>query len=339
MSNSSGLLRAPQLLVMTGMVILAGCQSTTPPVEVESAPPVAAAPILFDDAVQIDNGVVRLGVSPKVGRVVEFGYLGQPNLIWINNDDIYDEAPGPGVYYNVGGDKLWVAPQPLWENAFGHDQWPPEGVIDGGAWTLVEHEADSITIQSPESPHYGVVVRRTFTLPAKKSQAVITNQILRVKANPHPVQVWTVTQIKEPDIAVLDVAKDGPEMPTPFIKMTDETPAKVEGYVRTLGDGGAVEWTQEGDAHAKLGTIGRWVAGVSGNVIFRQSAVLDVQGAYPEASSVQVYRAGNYTELELLSPLMQLAPGESLTHTVTWSLSEISRELDPIDHLLNADPK
>lgn len=326
------------IILMVTAAVLVGCQSA-PPAAPVATPSVPAAEIVFEDAVQIDNGVVRLAVAPSVGRAVAFGYLGQENLLWINTDDIYDKPAGPKTYYNVGGDKLWVAPQPLWKNAFGHNQWPPEGVIDGGAWTLVEREADSITIQSPESPHYGIVVRRTFSLPVSKSQAVITNQILRIKANPHPVQLWTVTQIKEPAAAVLDVAKDGPEMSTAYVKMTDETPAKVDGYVQMIGEGDAVEWTQQGDAHAKLGSLGRWVAGVYDGVIFRQSTSFDANAAYPEASSVQVYRAGNYTELELLSPLIQLAPGESLSNTVTWALVELSKEFDANSFLLASDPQ
>ncbi len=328
----------PWVLGFAVVGLLWGCQSAAPVAEspTTKAP---SAQIVFDDAVEITNGIVRLAVSPAAGRVVSFGYAGGENLLWINQDSIYDPPTVADAYYNIGGDKLWVAPQPLWKNAFGHDTWPPDGVLDGQAWTLVEQAADSLTIQSPESADYGVVVRRTFELPPKKSQAVITNAILRLRANPHPLQIWTVTQINEPLAAVLDVAADAPEMPTAFIKMTDETPAKVEGYVQTLGEGGAIEWTQQGNAHAKLGSLGRWVAGVYDGMIFRQSTDFDPNGAYPEASSVQVYRAGDYTELELLSPLIQLAPGETLTNTVTWALVEMNKEFDANAFLLAADPQ
>lgn len=325
-------------LVAVGLGGVAGCKSAAPK---QKAPEraVPAGKITFEDAVKIDNGVVRLAVSPSVGRVVEFGYVGQPNLVWINTQDIYDTPPGPDTYYNIGGDKLWVAPQALWKSAVGHDAWPPEGVIDGAAWTLVEQKRDSITIQSAESPDYGVVVRRTFRLPPSTSQAVITNQVVRLRANPHPLQLWTVTQVTEPDAAVLDIAKDGPEMPSTFISMTDETPEKIKGHVRLIGEGGAVEWTQTGGTPAKLGTLGRWVAGVYDSVVFRQSTKFDPNAAYPEASSVQVYRADQYIELELLSPLIQLAPGESMSNTVTWALIEVSKQYDPTEFLLTSDPK
>jgi len=327
-------------LGLASAALLVGCQSSAPPADTADAvaPVAPAAEIVFDDAAEITNGVVRLAVAPSVGRVVHFGYAGGENLLWISNDDIYRS---PADYYNIGGDKLWVAPQPLWKSAFGHDgNWPPDGVIDGGEWTLVEQTPDTLTIQSPESPHYGVVVRRTFHLPANKSQAVITNAILRLQANPHPVQIWSVTQIKVPDAAVLDVAHDAPATPTAFITLTDDTPGKVEGHLATLGDGRAVAWNlQEGDAHAKLGSLGRWVAGVYDGLIFRQSTSFDPNGAYPEASSVQVYRADVYTELELLSPLIQLAPGETLSNTVTWALVEMNKAFDANAFLLAADPE
>lgn len=315
--------------------LLAGCQRG----HAASIPEAWAPMLTFDDAVTIDNGVVRLSVSPAAGRVVEFGLVNGENLIWVNTLAVYDE-PVVGnngqKYYNLGGDKLWPAPQPLWGFATGNGPWPPEGVIDGQAWALVDQTDDALTIESRPSPHFGIVVRRQFELSPDAAEAVITNTIRRVEANPFPVQVWTITQVTPPLAAVLDVAGDRPAVGPDFLPLTDDTPDKIEGHVRTSGPGGAAVWSQRGEPYAKLGSLGRWVAATYDGIAFRQETSFDPHGAYPEGSSVQVYRAADYTELELLGPLVQLAPGESVSNTVKWSL--ITSKADLIESLIARDP-
>lgn len=315
------------VLVLPTLAMLVGCQPGKP-VAVEAGPkPV----LIFADQITLDNGKVRLGVSPAAGRVVEFGFTGGENLIWINTQAVYDD-PVVGVavpdqkYYNVGGDKFWPTAQPLWKLATGNDNWPPDGVIDGGVWTVRRQSENSITIESAPSPHYGIVVLRTFTLVSGEPRVVIQNLIHRVEANPIPVSAWSITQVKTPLIAVLDVAADGPNMPPSVRPLTDDTPGKVQGYVTMLGRNELAIWKQQGDAYAKLGTFGRSVAAVYDDVTFLQETDFNPAGAYPELSSAQVYRAGDYTELEMLSPLVQLGPQEVMKNQVVWTLIDVSSE-------------
>lgn len=309
------------------LAAMVGCQSTAP--EQDTKPTASAADLTvlsFDDTVTLDNGRVRLGVSPSVGRVVDFGFTGRDNLIWINTQAAYaDTTPGTAVdnqrYANLGGDKLWPTTQKFWGAATGNEEWPPDGVLDGGGWQLIDQSADSLTIQSPVSPHYGVTVLRSFTLTPGKPQVVIQNVIQRVEANPFPVAAWTITQVKTPNAAVLDIAVDRPAFGDPVVMLAD--PHKIEGRVETLGQNEAAAWDQTGDAFAKLGSFGAWVAAVYDDVTFLQETDFFPAGAYPDASSAQLYRAADYTELELWSPTVQLAPGESLANKVTWTLVDV----------------
>jgi hypothetical protein len=287
----------------------------------------------FSDTVTLNNGRVRLGVSPAVGRVVDFGLSDGANLLWINRESVYDNPVAgqavPGQQYlNLGGDKLWPTTQPLWKNATGNDQWPPDGVIDGGTWSLISQGEHEIVIESPPSPHYGITVRRSFRLDPEDPVVEISNVLRRTEANPIPLQAWTITQVQTPQKAMLDLASDAPVSGEPIQYLTGDTWAKVKDHVYLLGDSDsdAVAWTMAGDANAKLGTFGRWVAGVYPDLIFLQEADFNPTGAYPERSSAQVYRADSYTELELLSPLRQLAPGEELQFDVTWTLIPVASE-------------
>ena len=302
------------LLFAAALAACSACSSTPP------ATP--APPRSFPDAVALDNGVVRLEVSPAVGRVVSFGPAGGRNLIWIA-PATEPLAPGeePG-YDNVGGDKLWPTSQMLWQAATGNTRWPPDGVIDGAAWELVVADGERIVIRSPESAAYGAVVTREFRLEDGRPRAVLRNTLLRTAANPFPLSAWTVTQVQTPDTAVLDAAGDRPAGTPASVPLTESTAEKTVGRLDTPGGGasGAVTWEQAGPAHAKLGSYGRWVAAVYDDLTFLQSTAYDPEGGYLDASSVQVYRAAAYLELELWSPLAQLRPGEELSNEVVWEL-------------------
>ncbi len=286
------------------------------------------APPTFPDAVRLSNGTIDVAVAPSVGRIVHFGPAGGRNLLWLNTvagaDEKY-EAHGRS-YSNIGGDKLWPTVQTLWPQAYGGGPWPPDGIIDGGPWWLVERSDRHVVIESRRSPHLGVVVRREVRLPDRGASLTIINRTTRVADSPFGVTNWTVTQTQRPRYVLLDAGRPtGP--PGPWIGMSEAR--KLDDLVKTIEDAQAVAWTPTQSGGAKIGALGAWVAGVYNDVIFLQRTRFDPAAEYPDGSSVQVYSDDNYTELELLSPFVPLDVGSTLTNTVTWSLLPLSQPVEP----------
>lgn len=309
------------LIWMACFIALAGCRSDvgSQRTSEESRP----TPIFFDDSVTINNGIIRVGVAPSVGRLIEFGWVGGPNLIWVNDASAYQDAtPGVAVpgqaYVNLGGDKVWPTTQPLWKMATGNASWPPDGVIDGGAWNLIDHTARRITIQSAPSPHYGITVRRTVELPDDEPLVTITNTYHRFEANALPVQVWSITQMRPPTRVAFDIADNAPDHSEKLRALNPN--AQVYRSSASVTETGLGVWSLDCPDDTKFGSFGRWVAAIYPNVTWTQQTPFDPHGAYPELSSVQAYKGVGYVELEVLSPMVQLAADESLSHTVTWRL-------------------
>ncbi|MCY3022787.1 MAG: hypothetical protein NTW87_27730, partial [Planctomycetota bacterium] len=68
-----------------------------------------------------------------------------------------------------------------------------------------------------------------------------------------------------------------------------------------------------------------WVAAVFPNVMLVQSRRLEQAGAYPDGGCHgELFAAdrslGHYMEIELLSPLRELKPGEKLVSNQVWQL-------------------
>lgn len=317
------------LVMGMGLSGLAGCQGRTESpstadmgVQVisrdsEPAEPSSDERLTFADQVVLRNDQVQVAVSPQAGRIVWFGPAEGRNLLWINTQAGNTPYIGGGrTYYNLGGDKIWPLVQSLWARAFGEGNWPPDGVLDGQPWELIDQGDHHVTMQSPLSPHLGVQIRRVIRLSPTRGQVTIQNRITQVQPTIYPVMIWSITQVHPPQYSLLGISPDQP-LDTPWTPLS----RGVETSRITLSDDG--HWARfdyGAGGGQKIGTLGTWVAGVWDDYAFVQATQYHPGGSYPDASSAQVYYDENVLELEMLSPAEHLQPGKTLTNTVHWWL-------------------
>lgn len=281
------------------------------------------SPVLFDDACWLRNDQIQLAFSPKAGRIVWFGKRDAKNLLFIPNASQLshpDCVPGKKPHFPKGGDKLWPAYQGYWIAAQQSPiPWPPDDALDGQPWKLLQQSDQRITVQSSISKAYGIQATRTISLTDCAMRIQITNHLTRVKANPFPVMCWTITQVQPPDCVLMDASKRYADRPV-WISMKPRFP--ITTGIESLLDGSAIRWprTMATLPRSKVGTFGTWMLAQWGQVAFLQWSAFDRDGAYPDASNVQAVQNVSFTEMELLSPSMQLHPGQSLTQQVTWQL-------------------
>jgi hypothetical protein len=106
---------------------------------------------------QISNHTVSLEIAPLVGgRILQYK-LGGHGFFFVNAGQLGKPVPPAtlgqaGAWGNQGGAKLWPAPQG-WDGA---DQWPgpPDPVLDGGVYTVLDRSGYSMTLQSPDDKEY-----------------------------------------------------------------------------------------------------------------------------------------------------------------------------------------
>jgi len=311
-----------QIRLAMGAVMLAmliGCAPAQVPTP--AAPTVTAEPqrLTFDDAITLRNAHLHIAVAPSVGRIVAFGPADSRNLIWINTIEGNQPFIGRGPpYYVYGGDKVWTLVQSVWKLAFGGGSWPPDGVIDGQPWDVVESGDHHIILQSRVSPALGHRVRREIRIDPDQPRVVIRNHIIQEQASHFSPMIWCVTQVHPPQFTLMELS---PQRPTSSRPWTDLSNKPVDtSRIHISDDNRWLRYDYIPDRSQKIGAFGRWVAGVWEDYIFVQTTDYDPTGAYPDASSLQVYYDANFLELETLSPQVHLRPGQTLTNTVTWWL-------------------
>ena len=146
-------------------------------------------------------------VLPEIGgRIIQFK-LGGKEFLWVNPQVAGQLPPSNGLatdggWFNVGGDKLWPAPQG-WGN---ETQWPgpPDAVLDGQPYRaeLLDNGA-AVRLTSRDDPRSGIRFSRTVRPLAVRSGVHFEATMTNVDAKPRRWGIWAHTQ--------LDAAKrDGP---------------------------------------------------------------------------------------------------------------------------------
>lgn len=263
---------------------------------------------LLTEVVTLKNKSYKLSYWRTTGRVIYYGSLDGPNLLWRNLN-----APRkPGEWANFGGDKLWLAPESLWG-------WPPDPDLDGSDYdvTLL---ANGFVARSPVSKKYNVRLERRVTLDPKTSLARFENKLTNVGNKIIEMSIWQVAQVAEPDAVILPIEKS-PLYPKGYAILQDidnsafETSTGAELRVRS-NPRQTVSYTG--------GALAGYVAAERANMRFVMRSRFDASGVYPDRGRAQQVSSTRdntrYAELELCTPLRRIAPGKSMTQRVKWEI-------------------
>jgi hypothetical protein len=281
-------------------------------------------------AVQIQNGDVRVVVVPQIGRIMHYGFVGGQNVLWNNPDLLGQVLPedGPPVaedsveWQNYGGDKIWPNEQDDFE-AINDRSWPPDHWFDGHAqaWERIE---GGVRITSPVSPANGARVIREIRLAGDGTRLQIGQRLEKVQMARHsqlePLRytIWNVTQLRTPQVALLplnphSIHPDG-------ARIWDDTPRE---RLEVRGDVGLFV-PHPTDAQKVGVDSDRWLGAIVDDIVIGEFYRRDATKSYPDQGlSAEVYTSATYTELELLSPLMPLAPGQQLRFEIAWELHRL----------------
>lgn len=249
-------------------------------------------------------------------------------------------------WLNPGGAKTWPAPQGEGE---GHWHGPPDAVLDGGEFSVEVVEEPGVVqvvLTSAADAASGLSVTRTFHVPARGGSFVQTSQFTNVSDRPVTWSVWEVVQVDSspgPDaegaggrgevVVGTERADPGVDLvqgtgPVTRTTTAGSTTVPVQDVVAKLGfrhADGAVDFTRGGRTLRIAGTAlpltegpdatGEHPDGGCRVELWLQHPVADplpqFEGLRPDA---------HYVELELLGPLVTLAPGRSTALHLHWSV-------------------
>ncbi len=286
------------------------------------------------ETLQLSGGEISLQIAPRIGgRIISMTYGGE-ELLFLQQEhagEVFDfsevtdlRAKKRELGFRLwGGDKTWIAPQESWWEGI-----PPlEG--DAGGYEASQ-EQDRLILTGPVCRETGIRIRRTLQL-TPGGVLHLEQQFTNESRQPVKRGIWDVTQMLRPF--------------TVYVPL----PAKsVRGYP-TEGDSVQLHKTliQESEGwssipcreplHFKFGGLlarGELLAlrpGEGGALAHLRTFSSDPGGSSAHDATFEVYNSPSYDylEVEIHAPWKELAPGESMSHSQSWSTAWIAGEKKP----------
>lgn len=263
----------------------------------------------------LSNGTVEVAVTTDVGpRVVRYGFVDSENVLGECADEAV--ATGWGEWKPWGGHRLWTAPEAL-PRSYAPDNDP------------VGYEAAGergVRLVPPAERQTGMQKELTVVLDAEGGGVTLGHRLTNRGAWRVEVAAWALTIMRGGGEAVIPQEPYGPHpehlLPArplvvwPYTDMSDPRLRFGRRLVRVRTDAAR-------PAPQKLGVANKqgWAAYRLGRTLFVKRFGYEEGARYPDLGcNNEVFTAGSFVEVESLSKLTALEPGESIEHVERWSL-------------------
>jgi hypothetical protein len=263
----------------------------------------------------LSNDTVEVIVTSEVGpRIVRYNFRGAENVL--------GEVPGAiittelGDFKLLGGHRLWVAPEAK----------PRSYAPDNSPLTVASAGEREIRLTAPVEAATGIQKELSLALDAEGSGLTIRHKITNRNLWAIEAALWGLTVMRGGGTAIFPnepyISWDDyllPARPLVLWHYTDLTDARW-----SLGKKFIRLSTDQGASHPqKIGMLNKqgWAAYAHGATIFVKRFAYEEGASYPDyGSNCETYTAGDFIEVETLSPLRRLEPGASAEHLERWSL-------------------
>ena len=155
---------------------------------------------------------VKVKYVASLDRVVFFGRMNGPNLMYSNMRKVRRESPqAGGEYTSYGGMYSWVAPQSAWVDEFGSARnWPPDPAFDRGPTVIRTREVGGDGVIEAQGPvtRMGLQEWKRFA-PRGDDELDVLHRLDNVGEEARTAGVWTVTAVEPGAIIAVPRSREG----------------------------------------------------------------------------------------------------------------------------------
>lgn len=264
------------------------------------------------NCVQISNGIVDMIVTTDVGpRIIRYGFVEKQNMFYEDASTL--GKTGGDEWNTYGGHRLWHSPEDKLRS-YENDNFPIE------SWSTIEN---GISVVQGIEPNTRMKKEFNITLSDDSPEVMIIHRITNKSMWEVELAAWSISVMAPGGVEIIpDVVKETGLLPNRMISLWDYT--KMGDSRVTWGDK-YIMLRQDSNATSpfKIGLPNEegWGAYINGGNMFVKSYIHFDDAPYPDyASSYETYTNSSMIEIETLSPLCLLAPGEFVEHIEEWSL-------------------
>lgn len=262
---------------------------------------------------RLADGVAELDVTLDFGpRIIRYGFAGGQNLMLAIPEEL---APGGGEteFRCRGGHRLWVAPELVPGTYFPDNA--PVAIERGGNWLAASAPVEA-----------GGLRKRIHIAMHGEGRLRLAHRLENQGQWPVEVSIWALTMMAPGGLGLTGFPPRGshPEQLAPtnplimwaFSDFTDERLRLTRQYLTLRQDPSITIPNKFG-----LWNQNTWGAYLLNGELFVKRTRAVAGARYPDfGASFEMWVNGGTLELETLSPLRTLMPGEGMEHVEEWSL-------------------
>jgi hypothetical protein len=280
----------------------------------------------WPNCIRLTNGNVELIATTDVGpRIIRSGFVGQDNMFHEAASDM--GKTGGDEWRGYGGHRLWHAPESKPRTYF-PDNYPVKYEMAGDALRLIQGTECTTGLQKTIE----------ITLASDSNHARISHGITNTNLWPVLFAPWALTVMRaggkaifpqepyapHPDIPDFDGQQVDKRYYLPvrnlvmwsYTKLSDPRWVFTDQYLILKQD-------PSKDRPQKLGmsnTLG-WAAYAVGGNLFVKKAHYENAALYPDGGcNFETFTNADMLEVESLGPVVNLGPGDTVTHVEDWYL-------------------
>jgi hypothetical protein len=253
--------------------------------------------------------IVTLDVGP---RVISYKVPGGENVMKVEAEEL--GGTGEPIFMPRGGHRFWLAPEN--ERTYEPDNSPIEHEIV---------EPDIVRLINPAAEPWFIRKELTLCLAPDTSTVAVEHRATNEGTDPATLATWALTVMEPGGLEIIpqpalgkhprDLLPNRLLVPWPYTDMADERWRWGQQFI-TLRQTAHSPPTKLGLAHRE-----NWVGYLMKNALFIKTFAYEEGAIYPDfGCNFETFTNAQMLEVETLSPLQILAPGESLAHTETWRL-------------------
>jgi len=280
---------------------------------------------------RVSNGKVELIVTGDVGpRVIRFGFVGGQNLFKEFTEQL--GKSGEDKFQLRGGDRVWKAPEdPV-------ATWAPDNVP-----VEISVIRNGLIARAPVEPLTHLRKEIEIRMADRGTDVTVVHRVTNESLFPLEYSAWALTMMAPGGVAISGFPPRGKhpanlEATNPLVmwaysNLADKRWTFTKKYL-------ALRQDQNNSEAQKLGLFNphTWGAYVLNGEAFIKQAAGDAHASYPDfGCSFETFTNNEFLEMETLSPLKKMAPGETVEQTEHWTLHKNVRLTEITDAAIDAE--
>ncbi len=260
----------------------------------------------------IENEYLRAEFLAEAGPRIVRLFLRGSKENWLAEVPQKKVSTVHGDYFFRGGHRLWYAPEKI------SYTYQPDN--DG---VTIKELAAGVCLRQPVEPLTGIRKSIEICLRPDRAALSLTHRVENMGAQSIELAPWAITMLKLGGVAILPQPIGAVDqhgfLPNRHLVLWSYT--RVNDSRLELGDEFIRVHARAELPACKIGYLNR-----AGWIAYRWDGMWFVKRFAPHADrphvdsncNVEVYCNDEFIELETLAPLVQLEPGQSITHDETW---------------------